>query len=45
MPSRTARKGELVVTLADRVPDDIKYVQEIRDASARRTATRERGEK
>jgi len=25
------RKGELVVTLADRVPDDIKYVQEIRD--------------
>lgn len=27
------RKGELVVTLADRVPDDIKYVQEIRDQS------------
>ncbi len=26
-----ARKGELVVTLADVVPDDIKYVQEIRD--------------
>jgi cyanophycin synthetase len=26
-----ARKGELVVTLADLVPDDIKYVQEIRD--------------
>ncbi len=26
-----ARKGELVVTLADRVPDDIKYVQEYRD--------------
>ena len=25
------RKGELVVTLADRVPDDIKFVQEIRD--------------
>ena len=25
------RKGELVVTLADRVPDDILYVQEIRD--------------
>lgn len=25
------RKGELVVTLADRVPDDIKYVQEYRD--------------
>jgi cyanophycin synthetase len=25
------RKGELVVTLADRVPDDIKYVQEVRD--------------
>ena len=25
------RKGELVVTLADRVPDDIRYVQEIRD--------------
>ena len=26
------RKGELVVTLADLVPDDIKYVQEIRDS-------------
>jgi len=26
-----ARKGELIVTLADRVPDDIRYVQEIRD--------------
>jgi cyanophycin synthetase len=26
-----ARKGELVVTLADLVPEDIKYVQEIRD--------------
>ena len=26
-----ARKGELVVTLADRVPDDIKIVQELRD--------------
>ncbi len=26
-----ARKGELVVTLADIVPDDIAYVQEIRD--------------
>ncbi len=26
-----ARKGELVVTLADIVPDDISYVQEIRD--------------
>ncbi len=25
------RKGELVVTLADKVPDDIKYVQEYRD--------------
>ncbi len=25
------RKGELVVTLADLVPDDIRYVQEIRD--------------
>jgi len=25
------RKGELVVTLADRVPDDIGYVQEMRD--------------
>lgn len=25
------RKGELVVTLADRVPDDISYVQEYRD--------------
>lgn len=28
---RHARKGELVVTLADLVPDDIRYVQEIRD--------------
>jgi cyanophycin synthetase len=28
---KNARKGELIVTLADRVPDDIKYVQEIRD--------------
>ncbi|MCC7306790.1 MAG: cyanophycin synthetase, partial [Acidobacteria bacterium] len=28
---KNARKGELVVTLADRVPDDIRYVQEIRD--------------
>ncbi|MCA1589082.1 MAG: cyanophycin synthetase [Acidobacteria bacterium] len=28
---KNARKGELVVTFADRVPDDIKYVQEIRD--------------
>ena len=28
---KNGRKGELVVTLADRVPDDIKYVQEIRD--------------
>jgi cyanophycin synthetase len=26
-----ARKGELVVTFADRVPDDIRYVQEYRD--------------
>lgn len=26
------RKGELVVTLADRVPDDIAYVQEFRDS-------------
>ncbi len=26
-----ARKGELVVTLADRVPDDIRIVQELRD--------------
>jgi hypothetical protein len=26
-----ARKGELVVTLADLVPQDISYVQEIRD--------------
>ncbi|CAN5313676.1 cyanophycin synthetase [soil metagenome] len=25
------RKGELVVTLADRVPDDIRFVQEMRD--------------
>jgi len=25
------RKGELVVTLADKVPDDIRYVQEYRD--------------
>ena len=29
---KNARKGELVVTLADRVPDDIRYVQEIRDS-------------
>jgi hypothetical protein len=28
---KNARKGELVVTLADRVPDDIRYVHEIRD--------------
>jgi cyanophycin synthetase len=28
---KQARKGELVVTLADKVPDDIRYVQEIRD--------------
>ena len=29
-----ARKKELVVTLADRVPDDIKFVQEFRDMKA-----------
>lgn len=28
---KNGRKGELVVTLADRVPDDIRYVQEYRD--------------
>jgi len=28
---KNGRKGELVVTLADVVPDDIGYVQEIRD--------------
>jgi cyanophycin synthetase len=28
---KNARKGELVVTLADLVPKDIQYVQEIRD--------------
>ncbi len=28
---KNGRKGELVVTLADRVPDDISYVQEYRD--------------
>lgn len=28
---KNGRKGELVVTLADRVPDDIGFVQEIRD--------------
>ncbi len=28
---KQGRKGELVVTLADVVPDDIRYVQEIRD--------------
>ena len=28
---KNGRKGELVVTLADRVTDDIKYVQEYRD--------------
>ena len=32
------RKGELVVTLADRVPDDIKYVQEYRDMLAEKAA-------
>jgi cyanophycin synthetase len=29
---KNGRKGELVVTLADRVPDDIGYVQELRDS-------------
>ena len=29
---KNGRKGELVVTLADRVPDDIRFVQEIRDS-------------
>jgi len=29
-----ARKKELVVTLADRVPDDIRFVQEFRDMKA-----------
>ena len=28
------RKGELVVTLADRVPEDIGHVQEYRDQNA-----------
>ncbi len=28
---KNGRKGELVVTLADKVPDDIRYVQEYRD--------------
>ena len=28
---KNARKGELVVTLADLVPDDIRSVQEVRD--------------
>ena len=32
------RKGELVVTLADRVPDDIAYVQEFRDSRAQSPA-------
>jgi len=32
------RKHELVVTLADRVPDDIRYVQEYRDMLAERSA-------
>lgn len=31
------RKGELVVTLADRVPDDISYVQEFRDLANSRS--------
>ncbi|MGD9563438.1 MAG: cyanophycin synthetase [Pyrinomonadaceae bacterium] len=29
---KNGRKGELVVTLADRVPDDIRFVHEIRDS-------------
>jgi cyanophycin synthetase len=28
---KNGRKGELVVTLADRVPDDIAFLQDIRD--------------
>jgi cyanophycin synthetase len=35
------RKGEVVVTLADRVPDDIKYVQEYRDIYLQKKAAEE----
>lgn len=35
------RKGEVVVTLADRVPDDIKYVQEYRDIFLAKEAEKE----
>lgn len=35
------RKGEVVVTLADRVPDDIRYVQEYRDMFLAKEAEKE----
>jgi len=39
-----ARKGELVVTLADLVPQDISYVQEIRDKLLEEQQNQENGE-
>ncbi len=41
---KNGRKGELVVTLADRVPDDIKYVQEYRDKFNEEKAEAEKAE-
>jgi cyanophycin synthetase len=38
---KNGRKGELVVTLADRVPDDIKYVHEFRDMMIAKTAAQD----
>lgn len=38
---KNGRKGELVVTLADRVPDDIKYVQEYSDMFHAKAAEKE----
>jgi cyanophycin synthetase len=38
---KNGRKGELVVTLADRVPDDIRYVQEYRDMVIAKDAAEE----
>lgn len=38
---KNGRKGELVVTLADRVPDDIRYVQEYRDIVNEKKAAEE----
>lgn len=41
---KNGRKGELVVTLADRVPDDIKFVQEYRDKFNEEKAEAEKAE-